>query len=101
MSQVADDVHHTHSASNQEAVERALRRVPRHLPAHEVAVPDALFVRALAKRGVGNVARMNIAQFTDLRCNPGAALALLWRRLSGVPHEVIGDEDPASLKHVQ
>jgi hypothetical protein len=72
LSQVANDVHHAHPASNQEGVERVLGRVPRHLPAHEVAVPGALLVRALAKRGVGDVSRMNIGQLADLRCNPGA-----------------------------
>src|ERR1700720_2412014 len=88
-SEVANDVHHAHPASNQEGVERALGRVPRHLPTHEVAVPGALFVRALAKRGVGDVARMNIGQLADLRCNPGAPLALLRRRVAGLPHEVV------------
>src|SRR4029453_11354831 len=48
VSQVAHDVHHAHPASNQERVERVLGRVPRHLPTHKVAVPDALFVWALA-----------------------------------------------------
>jgi hypothetical protein len=38
-------VHHAHPAANQENVERVLSRVPRHLPAHEVAVRGALFVR--------------------------------------------------------
>src|ERR1017187_9651732 len=84
LSQVANDVHHAHPASNQERVERVLGRVPRHLPAHEVAVLGALFIRALAKRGVGDVARMNIGQHSDLRCNPGAPLALLRRRVAGV-----------------
>ena len=70
LSQVANEVHHAHPASNQEGIERVPGRVPRHLPAHEVAVPGALFVRALAKRGVGDVARMNIGQLADLRCIP-------------------------------
>ena len=76
-------------------------RVPRHLPAHEVAVPGALFVGALAKRGVGDVARMNIGQLAHLRRNPSAPLALLRRRAAGAPHEVVGDEHPASLENVQ
>src|SRR4029077_21022748 len=60
LSQVANDVHHAHPASNQEGLERVPRgRIPGHLPAHEVAVPGALFVRALAERGVSDVARMN------------------------------------------
>jgi hypothetical protein len=42
LSQVANDVHHAHPASNQEGFERVLGRVPGHLPAHEVAVPRAL-----------------------------------------------------------
>ena len=44
---------------------------------------------------------MNIGQLADLRCNPGAPLALLRRRVAGVPHEVVGDEHPASLERVQ
>src|SRR6202011_4894846 len=59
LSQVANDVHPARPASNQEGVERVLGRVPRHLPTHEVAVTGALFIRALAKRGVGDVAGMN------------------------------------------
>src|ERR1022692_1342075 len=60
LSQVANDVHHSQPASNQEGLERVPGgRVPRHLPAHEVAIPGALFVRALAERGVGDVAGMN------------------------------------------
>jgi hypothetical protein len=60
LSQVANDVHHAHPTSNQESVERVGRgRVPRHLPAHEIAVPGALCVWTLAECGVGDVARMN------------------------------------------
>src|SRR5215470_7520219 len=50
-SQVANDVHHAHTTSNQEGVARVQGRVPRHIPAHELAVPSALFVRALAEHG--------------------------------------------------
>src|SRR5262249_12517723 len=101
LSQVANDVHHTHPASNQEFIQRVLRPVPRHLPAHEVAVPDALFVWALAKRGVGDVSGMQEGQLADLRCIQGATLALIRRRTAGVPHEVVCDEQPATLKRVQ
>ena len=102
LSQVANDVHHADPASNQESVERVLLgRIPRHLPAHEVAVPGALFVRALAERGVGDVAGMNEGQLADLGRIQGAPLALLRRRLAGVPHEVVGDEQPASLERIQ
>ena len=73
--QVANDVHHAHAASDQERGERGLRRVPGHLPAHKVAIAGALFIRALAEHGEGDVARMNIGQLADLRCNPGAPLA--------------------------
>src|SRR5438034_2541713 len=89
LSQVANDVHHAHTASDQEGVERVLGRVPRHLPAHEVAVPRALFVWALAKNSEGNVTRMNVGQLADLRCKKRAPLALLRRRAAGVPHEVV------------
>src|SRR5476649_2526833 len=89
LSQVANEVKQAHAAPNQEGVERVLCRIPRHLPAHEVAVPGALVVRALAEHGVGHVARMNIGQLADLRCNPCAPLALLRCRVAGVPHEVV------------
>src|SRR6516225_2370104 len=92
LSQVANDVHHAHPTSNQEDVARDLSRVPGHLPTHEVAVPGALFVRALTEHGEGDVARMNIGQLAGLRCNPGTPLALLRRGTTGVPHEVVGDE---------
>ncbi len=61
----------------------------------------ALCIWALAKHGEGDIARMNIAQFADLRRNPSAALALLRRRAAGAPHEVIGDEHPAILERLQ
>jgi hypothetical protein len=51
MPQVANDVHHARPAPNQESGERILSRVPGHFPAHEVAIPGALFVRALAEHG--------------------------------------------------
>ena len=67
LSQVADDVHHAHSAPNQESVERIPgSRIPGHLPAHEVAVSGALFIGALAEHGEGGVAGMNIGQLADL-----------------------------------
>jgi hypothetical protein len=101
-SQIANEVHHADMASNQESVERAPGgRVPRHLPAHEVAVPDALFVRTLAERGVGDVTAIQVRQLADLRRKEGATLALLRRRVAGVPHEVVRDEQPATLKRVQ
>ena len=55
-------------ASNKKRFERGpVSRVPGHLPAHEVAIPGTLFVRALADRGVGDVAGMQEGQFADLR----------------------------------
>src|SRR5437763_13894958 len=44
-------------------------------------VAGALFVRALAERGIGDGGRMNIGQLADLRCSPGAPLELLRRRV--------------------
>src|ERR1700733_3313453 len=41
LSQVANDMHHARSASNQEGVARAHGRVPWHFPSHEFAVPGA------------------------------------------------------------
>src|ERR1700691_2514095 len=101
LSEVAYDMHPADSASNQEGVERVFGRIPGHLPAHEVAVTGALFVGTLTKRGVGDIARMNIGELANLRCNPRAPLALLRRRMAGVPHEVVSDELSASLKHIQ
>src|ERR1017187_9985652 len=50
--QVAHQIHPSRPSSRQERIERATDRVPRHLPAHEVAVSGALIVRAWGKRGV-------------------------------------------------
>jgi len=44
---------------------------------------------------------MNIRKLADLRCNPGASLALLRRSVTGVPHEVVGDELSTTLERVQ
>ncbi len=66
LSQVANDVHHARPAPNQESVERVLGRVPRHIPTHKVAVPDAFFVRALAERGVSDITGMQEGQLADL-----------------------------------
>jgi hypothetical protein len=81
----ANNVHHAHPASNQEGVGRVLGRVPRHLPAPEVVAPGALFVWTLAKRGAGNVARMKIGQFADLRshcCGAGSPVCHMSRWLA-------------------
>src|SRR5579872_7305794 len=99
--QVANDVHSTLPASYQESVERVLSGVPGHCPSHEIAVPGTLFVGALAKDGERDVARMNIGELAHLRCNPGAAFALLRRRVASMPHEVVGDEHAAPLKRFQ
>ena len=78
LSQVANDVHHAHPPSNQESVEQVLGgRVPRHFPANEVAVPDALLVRALAERGVSGVTGMPQATQSALHSiAPSCALHL-------------------------
>src|SRR5262249_43471768 len=101
LSQVANDVHHAHTASDQEGVKRVLGRVPRHLPAHKAAVTGAFFVWALAEHREGNVTRMNVGQFAHLRCKEGAPLALFRCRATGVPHEIISDKHPAALKGIQ
>jgi hypothetical protein len=61
-----------HPPSTQESVKRVLGgRVPRHFPAHEVAVPDALLVSA--------VVRSQSAKIFSWLCSPhpGEALAQL------------------------
>src|SRR5262249_45728178 len=63
--QVANEVHPAHSAPNQECFERALRRIPGQLPAHEVAVPGALLVGTLTKYSKCGVTRMEIGQLAD------------------------------------
>src|SRR6516164_3325867 len=88
LSQVTDDMHHAHTASNQERVECGpLGAIPGHLPAHELAIPGALFVRALAEGRVGDVARMHERELADLGRVEGAPLALLGRGAARVPHE--------------
>jgi hypothetical protein len=59
-------VHPPDPAPGQERIERVLGRVPRHVPAHEVAVAHALLEGALAERGVGDVARMQKGQLPNL-----------------------------------
>jgi hypothetical protein len=76
-------MHPADSASNQEHVERAQGRVPGNFPTHKVAITGALFIRALAEHGEGDIARVKIGQFADLCRNPGASLALLRRRVTG------------------
>ena len=82
-------------------VERGQRRVPRHVPAHEVAVADALVVRALAEDRVGDVAGMEVGQLRDLGGDPRAAFALLGRGPAVVPHVVVGDELSAPFERVE
>ena len=60
LAQAANEVHPAHPPSHLESLERAQGRIPRHLPNHEFAIAGAPFVRALAKRGVGDIARMNM-----------------------------------------
>jgi len=94
-------VEHADLALDQERIERLLGRVPGHVPAHEVAVANALLEGALAQRGVGDVTRMQKRQLPNLPVVERAALALLGGRSAGVPHEVVGDELPAALECVQ
>ena len=46
--------------------EGVLGRVPGRFPAHEVAVADALLVRALAQHREGDIAGMQVSQLADL-----------------------------------
>src|SRR5215467_889947 len=99
--QVANEVHPAYPAPNQKCFERALRRIPGHLLAHEVAVTGALRVGTLTKHGKCGVTRMEIGQLADLRGNPGAPLALLRRGMAGVPHEIVRDELPTTFERVE
>src|SRR5262245_3159786 len=67
------------------------------------AIPSAARAarRALAEHGEGDIARVNIGKLANLRCNPGASLALLRWRAAGVPHEIISDKHRAALKGIQ
>ena len=85
----------TDLAPDEQGVEGGLRRVPRHVPAHEVAVAAAFVVGALTEDRVRDVARMQVGQLRDVGRAPGAALALLGRGVTGVPHEVVGDQLPS------
>ena len=89
-----------HSLAKKHVCSRSARRP--QCPLHREL--EALLVAAFGHAvddGEGDVARMNIGQLADLRCNPGTPLGLLRRGTTGVPHEVVGDEHPASLKRVQ
>jgi DNA-binding transcriptional MerR regulator len=69
--------------------------------ADEVAVADALVIRALAERGVGDVARMQVGQLADLAVAEGAALALGGGGPPGAPHVKVGDQLAAALEDLQ
>src|ERR1017187_1732084 len=77
LSQVANDIHPIHLASNQESVERDLGRVPRHFPPHEGALPAAPLVGPLENTAKGGVASKNIGKPAPRRGTPGAPPALL------------------------
>src|SRR3954453_4394226 len=98
---VADEVHQADLAPFEQRVEGAVCRVPRHVPAHEVAVACAFVIGALAEDRICDVAGMQIGQLGDLGGDPGAAFALLGRGMTGVPHEVIGDQLAAPLECVE
>ena len=82
-----------------------MRGVPGHVPAHEVAVADALLVRdrlrlvigdvaTLAEDGVGDVPGVQGGQLADLAGVVRAAFALVGGGVAGPPHERVGDELP-------
>src|SRR5512144_436850 len=87
VSEVAHEVHQADVASDEERVQGGLCGVPRHVPAHEVAVTAALVVGALTEDCVRDVAGMQVRQLCDLGGGPGATFALLGRRSAVVPHE--------------
>src|SRR5215469_10878514 len=74
---------------------------------HGISQPMKSRYRALSSYGPWQktakvtLREWNIGQLANLGRNPGAPLALLRRRVSGVPHEIVGDEHPTSLKCVQ
>ena len=78
-----------------------MRRGRRHVPAHEVVVADALVVGTRQKHRVGDVTSMKVGQLGNLGVAPRAALALLGRGSTWVPHEIIGDQLPAALEGVE
>ena len=61
-------------APDEEGVEGVPGGVPRHVPAHEVAVAGARVVGALAEDRVGDVAGVQVGQLGDLGGDPGAAV---------------------------
>jgi hypothetical protein len=76
-------------------------RIPRHIPAHEVAVANALGEGILAKNCEGDVPRMGVRELCDLGCNPRATFALLGCRVTRMPHEVVRNELSASFKGIE
>src|SRR6185437_16410446 len=99
MAEVADL--HAEPASREQGLGRSSGRVPRHVPAHEVAVAAALVVGPLAERREGHVARMQVGQLTDLAVEEGAALALGFGGLVRVPHEEVRDQLASPLEYLQ
>ena len=87
-------------APRHQVVARVAHRIPRHLPAHEVAIPRALVVRAFAERRIRDVAAVQIRQFAGVPGEERAALALVLRGLAVVPHVEVHEELSTPLEHV-
>ena len=94
-------MHPADAAPDEECVSEGLCRIPRHLPAHEVVVADALVVRTLAEDREGDVTRVQVGQLPDLGGDPRAPFALLGGGVAGMPHEVVGDELATALEGVE
>src|SRR6185437_10339455 len=101
VAQVADQVEQADLTPAEKRFEGWLRRVPRHVPVHELTVAAALVVGALAEDREGDVPRMQVGQLGDLGGDPGAALALLGGGMAVPPHEVVGDQLPAALERLE
>ena len=63
--------------------------------------PTGCDVAPLAENREGDVAGVQAGQLDDVAGVEGAAFALLGRGLTGVPHEVVGDQLATSLERFE
>src|SRR5665213_1449493 len=88
-------------ASNKEGGKGSLCRIPRGVPSHEVPIAVALVVGPLTEHCEGDVTGVEIGQFTDVAGDPSATFALLRCWVIGMPHEVVGEQHPATIECVE
>lgn len=92
ISQIRHEMEQADFAPDKEGLEGLLRRIPGQLPTHEGPIAVALVIGPLAQHCEGDATRLEIGQLADLTGDPRATFALLGRLVTGVPHEVVGEQ---------